>query len=469
MSPRPVRTAEWALLHGNCRTDEEKRLGLRPGFEVLKQRADEYFPLRDDHEKPHLRWAAGYPEGTVRPGRPKRETYPGYTRYQERIQADVDGMRFWSTMHMLKTHNHCLPPEQQEIFKSSREVKSPPIKDIRATQSAAYRLDEDRRLAEAFKHLQSSTGQEPAVGDASDVEAVAQGSQLATGEKQTAAAAVDSQGGAVERRRAGKTSPGSTKRRRTAASKDDEAHPVRGVSAPVQHGAVLIKVEASEAASDGMLRRPHTGRVNQATSQPPATVTAAAPGQAADGPVRGKAAAPAPADSLATHCSASLPGSATSHASETLLLRSDSPAVRTPAQKKGPLPGAHGWSGSGPAGGSTDAQQPASASEDAAGPVPPVTAAASEAEARAAGDTAWGAATAALAELRGLLQQREAECRQVAAQNIALQMKNEELHDALAAVRQGAEEDTALLRFMDSSIATMHARLSNCKRARPSA
>lgn len=72
---------------------------------MLKQRADEYFPLRDDHEKPHLRWAAGYPEGTVRPGRPKRETYPGYTRYQERIQADVDGMRFWSTMHMLKTHS----------------------------------------------------------------------------------------------------------------------------------------------------------------------------------------------------------------------------------------------------------------------------------------------------------------------------------------------------------------------------
>ena len=44
-----------------------------------------------------------------------------------------------------------------------------------------------------------------------------------------------------------------------------------------------------------------------------------------------------------------------------------------------------------------------------------------------------------------------------------------QIADALAAVRQGAEEDTALLRFMDSSIATMHARLSNCKRARPSA
>ena len=72
---------------------------------MLKQRADEYFPLREDHEKPHLRWAAGYPEGLVLPGEPKRETYPGYTRYQERIQADVDGMRFWSTVHMLKTHS----------------------------------------------------------------------------------------------------------------------------------------------------------------------------------------------------------------------------------------------------------------------------------------------------------------------------------------------------------------------------
>ena len=71
--------------------------------------------------------------------------------------------------------DHCLPPEQQEIFDSSREVKSPPIAEIRAAESAAYRLDEDRRLAEALQHLQTSTGQEPAVGDASDVEAVAQG------------------------------------------------------------------------------------------------------------------------------------------------------------------------------------------------------------------------------------------------------------------------------------------------------
>ena len=41
--------------------------------------------------------------------------------------------------------------------------------------------------------------------------------------------------------------------------------------------------------------------------------------------------------------------------------------------------------------------------------------------------------------------------------------------DALAAVRQRAEEDTALLEFMESNIATMHARLNNCKPARPSA
>ena len=72
---------------------------------MLKQRADEYFPLREDHEKPHLRWAAGYPEGLVLPGRPKRETYPEYKRYQQRIQVDVDGMRFWSTMAMLKKHS----------------------------------------------------------------------------------------------------------------------------------------------------------------------------------------------------------------------------------------------------------------------------------------------------------------------------------------------------------------------------
>ena len=157
-----------------------------------------------------------------------------------------------------------------------------------------------------------------------------------------AAADVDSQGGAVKRRRAGKTSRGSTKKRRTAASKDDEAHPVQKKSAPAQHGAVLIKAEAAEAAPAGMLRRPDTGRANSATSQLPAAVTAAAPGQAADGPVRGKAAAPAPAGSLATHCSAGLPGSVTSHASETTLLRSDSPAVRTPARKEAPLPGAHG-------------------------------------------------------------------------------------------------------------------------------
>ena len=73
------------------------------------------------------------------------------------------------------TADYCLPPEQQEIFKGSRKVKSPPLAKIRAAHSAAYRLDEDRRLAEALQHLQTSTDQEPAVGDASNVGAIARG------------------------------------------------------------------------------------------------------------------------------------------------------------------------------------------------------------------------------------------------------------------------------------------------------
>ena len=56
-----------------CRTEQEQRLGLRPRFEILKQRADEYFPLSADYEKPHLRWAAGYPEGPVVPGLDRRK------------------------------------------------------------------------------------------------------------------------------------------------------------------------------------------------------------------------------------------------------------------------------------------------------------------------------------------------------------------------------------------------------------
>ena len=157
-----------------------------------------------------------------------------------------------------------------------------------------------------------------------------------------ATADAGSQGGAAKRRRAGRTSRGSTKKRRTAAPKDDEAHPVQKKSAPAEHGAVLIKAEASEAAPASMLRRPDTGRVNLATSQLPAAVTAAAPEQAADGPPRGEAASQASADSFAMHCSAGLPGSGISHASEPSLLRSDSLAVRTPVQKEAPLPGAHG-------------------------------------------------------------------------------------------------------------------------------
>ena len=38
--------------------------------------------------------------------------------------------------------------------------------------------------------------------------------------------------------------------------------------------------------------------------------------------------------------------------------------------------------------------------------------------------------------------------------------------DALAAVRQRAEEDTQLLSFMESNVATLHARLKDYMRAR---
>ena len=87
-----------------CRTEQEERLGLRPRFEILKQRADEYFPLKK-LEKPHLRWAAGYPEGPVIAGQSDREAYPGYKRYQERIHADVDSMRFWGSVVMIERHS----------------------------------------------------------------------------------------------------------------------------------------------------------------------------------------------------------------------------------------------------------------------------------------------------------------------------------------------------------------------------
>ena len=38
--------------------------------------------------------------------------------------------------------------------------------------------------------------------------------------------------------------------------------------------------------------------------------------------------------------------------------------------------------------------------------------------------------------------------------------------DALAAVRQRADEDTQLLRYMESNVATLHARLDKYMRAR---
>ena len=125
--------------------------------------------------------------------------------------------------------------------------------------------------------------------------------------------------------------------------------------------------------------------------------------------------------------------------------------------------------------------------------------------------------------MQRLLQQREAECSQVAAQNISLQMTNNKLHgeqgilclpapfqlywlliswlsskldiallsyhtyvsmpgtriievleqmmevyyiaEALAAVRQRAEEDRQLLSYMESSIGILHARLDSRNRA----
>ena len=73
------------------------------------------------------------------------------------------------------TADYCLPPEQQRIFNGLPEGEPPPAAQTCAAHSAAYRLDEDRRLAEALQHLQAATGQEPAAGNASDVQAVAQG------------------------------------------------------------------------------------------------------------------------------------------------------------------------------------------------------------------------------------------------------------------------------------------------------
>ena len=74
-------------------------MGLRPSFEVLKQRVDEYLPLKSSAcEKPHRRRKAGFPEGIIN---------PGYKRYKQRIQADVDGMRFWGNVPMVENHG-CL-------------------------------------------------------------------------------------------------------------------------------------------------------------------------------------------------------------------------------------------------------------------------------------------------------------------------------------------------------------------------
>lgn len=57
-------------------------MGLRPRFEILKQRDDEFFPLKSPAlENPHRRREGGFPEGTVIPGA-RRDAYPGWKRYE---------------------------------------------------------------------------------------------------------------------------------------------------------------------------------------------------------------------------------------------------------------------------------------------------------------------------------------------------------------------------------------------------
>ena len=72
--------------------------------------------------------------------------------------------------------DYCLPPEQQKIYDDiAKDVKIPPAKERHKAHNAAYRLDEERDLARAFQRLKAGAGQEPAVGEASDEEAVAHG------------------------------------------------------------------------------------------------------------------------------------------------------------------------------------------------------------------------------------------------------------------------------------------------------
>ena len=71
--------------------------------------------------------------------------------------------------------DYCLPPEQQKIYDSGKKVEVTPPKERHEAHSVAYRLDEERYLAEALQRLQAGAGQEPAVGDASGEAAVAHG------------------------------------------------------------------------------------------------------------------------------------------------------------------------------------------------------------------------------------------------------------------------------------------------------
>ena len=242
-----------------------------------------------------------------------------------------------------------------------------------------------------------------------------------------AAADGNSQAVAAKRRRAlpGKTTQGSAKKQKGATTKKAAAHPVQQVSAPAQPVAVLIKTEPAEAAPARMPRRPARGEADAASSQLPATGSAAAP------------ATPAQRDSLLNGAHGeqgepSLPWQAAVvgiqgsylklkarylhavawilHADSLNMKDCCSGACRqgTPTAMSKMVSFEHaGRSSSRSARRSANAQQPASASKDAAGPVPSVNAATLAAEARPADAAARGVATAEMAEL----QVRKMSCR----------------------------------------------------------
>ena len=234
-----------------------------------------------------------------------------------------------------------------------------------------------------------------------------------------AAADGNSRAGAAKRRRAlpGKTTQGSAKKQKCATTKKASAHPVQKVSALAQPAAVLIKAEPAEAAPARMPRRPARGKVDAASPQLPATGTAAAPATPAHGDsplngAHGEQAKPSLPTQVAvagiqgyTGVTSNRIPAMPEHESCMQILFMERSIAQKHAGKASAVSkhvsfGHAGRSRSRQARHSADGQQPASASKDAAGPMPSVIAATSAAEARPAGGTAQGAAAAELAELR---------------------------------------------------------------------